>query len=231
MGKLVQIKRIKGTEDVFTDSLIIAKGTNNQHESVVRLITNYINQFKELGHIRLHDLKSGNPNGGRPIKIYDLNEPQATFLMTLLRNNDITVSFKLELVKEFYAMRRLLREKQSSEWQKTRVKGKLVRRNETDIIGNILIPLAIDQGSKNYSKLYMTYSKLANKCVGIPNNSRDKATKRILDVIYNLENLIEHVILEEAKKGTYYKDIYKICKAKCNLMIELSYLPQQRLIA
>lgn len=47
----------------------------------------------------------------------------------------------------------------------------------------------------------MTYSKLVNDCVAIPSKSRDKATRRILDVIYNLENLIEHVISEEVNKG------------------------------
>lgn len=104
-------------------------------------------------------------------------------------------------------MEEFIREKLSSKWQEIRVKGKLTRRTETDIIMTKLIPLSISQGSKNAVKLYMTYSKLVNQCVGIPAKSREKATKRILDVIYNLENLIEHVISEEADKGTYYKDI------------------------
>ena len=92
-------------------------------------------------------------------------------------------------------------------------------------------PLAILQGSRHASKLYLSYSKLVNECVGIPANSREKASQRILDVIYSLENLIEHVIAEEVGKGTYYKDIYQICKGKCRLMVELSYLPAQKLIA
>lgn len=28
-----------------------------------------------------------------------------------------------------------------------------------------------------------------------------------------------------------YKDIYQICKSKCKLLVELSYLPEQKLIA
>lgn len=231
MDKLVYIKIIDGLEDVFTDSLIIAKGTDNQHESVLNMISKYEKEFLQLGKLKFSDFKSGNPKGGRPIKLCLLNEPQATFLMTLLRNNEITVAFKLELVKEFYQMRTLIREKQSTEWKETRIKGKLVRRNETDVIMTKLIPLAISQGSKNPGKLYMTYSKLVNECIGIPSNSRDKVTKRVLDVIYNLENLIEHVIREEVEKGTYYKDIYQICKGKCKLLAELSYLPEKKLIA
>lgn len=46
-----------------------------------------------------------------------------------------------------------------------------------------------------------------------------------------MENLIEHVIIEEVEKETYYKDIYQTCKGKCKLLVELSYLPQQKLIA
>jgi phage regulator Rha-like protein len=231
MNDLVKIKRIDGTEEIFTDSLIIAKGTENQHDSILSLISKYKSEFSQLGNIRFTDLKSENSKGGRPIKLFLLNEIQATFLMTLLRNNKVVVRFKLALTKEFYRMRELIREKLSSEWQETRIKGKMARRDETDVIMNKLIPLAILQGSKNAGKLYMTYSKLVNDCVGIPAKSRDKATKRVLDVIYNLENLIEHVISEEVEKGTYYKDIYQICKGKCRLLAELSYLPEQRLIA
>lgn len=231
MDDLVTVKKINGLEEVFTDSMVIATGTRNEHRAIKQMIRKYENKFKELGDIKLRHLECQNPIGGRPESIYDLNEMQATFLMTLLRNNEVVVDFKFELTKEFYRMREFIREKLSSEWQETRIKGKLARRNETDVIMTKLIPLAISQGSNNAGKLYMTYSNLINECVGIPTKSRDKATKRILDVIYNLENLIGHVIDEEVDKGTYYKDIYQICKGKCRLLIELSYLPEQRLIA
>jgi len=229
MNKLVQIRKIKGIEDVFTDSKIIADKTEYKHNSITKILRRYKNDFEEFGPL---DTMSVGKNGtSNYLKLYLLNEQQATLLMTYLENNLIVRKFKIELVREFFLMRQFLREKQSSGWKETRIKGKLCRRNETDVIMTKLIPLAVSQGSENAGKLYMTYSKLVNKCVGIPAKSREKATKRVLDVIYNLENLIEHVISEEVDKGTYYKDIYQICKGKCNLMIELSYLPEQRLIA
>lgn len=61
--------------------------------------------------MKLSNLKSEDFKGGRPTKIYMINELQATFLMTLLINSNIIVEFKLELVKKFYMMRQLLREK------------------------------------------------------------------------------------------------------------------------
>ena len=83
--------------DVFTDSMVIAEGTGNQHESVVSLIKTHQKSLKKFGNIRFTDLKSGNPKGGRPTRIYQLNEPQATLLVTFLDNNDIVVEFKVEL--------------------------------------------------------------------------------------------------------------------------------------
>ena len=88
--------------DVFTDSMVIAEGTGNQHESVVSLIKTHQKSLKKFGNIRFTDLKSGNPKGGRPTRIYQLNEPQATLLVTFLDNNDIVVEFKVELVRQFY---------------------------------------------------------------------------------------------------------------------------------
>lgn len=138
--------------------------------------------------------------------------------------------WKVKYIDMFNRMESALREKQSTEWKKTRIKGKLTRRSETDAISQYLIPLAIDQGSKNSGKLYMNYSKLVNNSIGIPPKSRGLATRRVLNTVETMETLIEKVITEESIKGTYYKDIYKICKAKCILLAELSCLPEQKLL-
>lgn len=107
MNELAIIK----DDQIFTDSIIIADGTNNEHESIVRLIDNYTPKLEELGKIEFIDLKSG--KRGRPTRIYELNEPQATFLMTLLRNSDQVVQFKLRLTKEFFRLRQSLIEQKS----------------------------------------------------------------------------------------------------------------------
>lgn len=109
MNELVKIVG----KDVFTDSMVIARGTGNQHESVVSLIKTYKENFMSFGRMEFSDLKSGNPKGGRPKRIYRLNEPQATLLITFLDNTDIVVQFKTELVRQFYEMRTLLQQLQS----------------------------------------------------------------------------------------------------------------------
>ncbi|AEY64843.1 Rha family transcriptional regulator [Clostridium sp. BNL1100] len=160
MNNLVTIKR----KNVLTNSLIIADGTGVKHKNVKELIYTYEDKFKQLGTLAVLNGKS---TGGRPEQYFKLNEPQATFILTLMRNSEIVVDFKLALTKEFYRMRSFILERQYAEWQQFRITGKQVRREETDIILGKLIPHAESRGSKNAGKLYMTYSKLVNATLGI----------------------------------------------------------------
>ena len=52
----------------FTDSMVIAKQSENQHESVVRLINNNREDLEEYGKIEFTDLKSGNLKGRKTNK-------------------------------------------------------------------------------------------------------------------------------------------------------------------
>ncbi len=234
MKELIDLGLFTKKEKVLVSSRIIAENFNKEHYNVVRDIENIIKGLHKIEetHIRNYFIKSSylhEQNNQRYLEYIMTRDGFSLLVMGFTGQK--ALQWKLKYIEAFNKMEAFIKEKLSSEWKETRIKGKLCRRNETDVIMNKLIPLAILQGSKNAGKLYMTYSKLVNKCVNIPSKSRDKATKRVLDVIYNLEHLIEHVILEEVDKGTYYKDIYQICKGKCNLMVELSYLPSQRLIA
>lgn len=87
---------------VFTDSMIIAKQSKNQHESVVRLISDNKLDLEEYGKIEFTDLKSG--KRGRPTRIYLLNERQSTLLLTYLDNTEPVKQFKKELVRAFFKM-------------------------------------------------------------------------------------------------------------------------------
>jgi|GEM_PF-2986004 len=98
---------IKGDE-LFTDSLIIAEGTQNQHGSVKKLIATYQNEFEVLGRVWISNRTLQTKGGPQTITYYELSESQATFLMTLLKNSPIVVAFKLELVQQFTRMRRIL---------------------------------------------------------------------------------------------------------------------------
>ncbi|NFC76737.1 hypothetical protein EXM99_08250 [Clostridium botulinum] len=232
MNDLINLGVVNKNNKAVVSSRIVAEKFLKEHNDLKKRIRELINRLEDVGEKScIYFIHSSYKD--------TMNRKQEEFLLTrdgfsllvMGLTGKKALEWKLKYIQAFNAMENFIREKLSSEWQETRIKGKLARRDETDVIMAKLIPLAISQGSKNAGKLYMTYSKLVNSCVNIPAKSRDKATKRILDVIYNLENLIEHVIIEEVEKGTYYKDIYQICKGKCKLLVELSYLPQQKLIA
>lgn len=210
---------IQGNE-TFTDSMIIANGTNNQHESVVRLIKEQKRRLEIFGKIDFSDLKSG--KRGRPTRIYKLMEPQATLLITFLDNTDIVADFKTELVRQFYAMRQFIFERQTEGWIKTREQGKITRKAETDTLKG-LVEYARKQGYDHSDKLlYMNYTKLANKICGI--SKRDNATIAQLSNLTVAENIILHCVQVGIEEEKYYKDIYQDCKKRLEMFKDIAYL-------
>lgn len=206
MNDLVYLKQ----DDVFTDSMVIAKGTGVAHRKIKESIRKHKNKLKEFG--RLSAPYQAESSGGRPEEYYLLNEAQATFLVTLLKNTDVVVNFKAELVKQFFEMRKFIAERHTQEWIETRQQGKLTRRKETDVIQE-LIGYAKAQGSTHADMLYMTYSKLANAMCGV--KGRDNATTYQLNNLTIFENLILQMIRSGIEADMNYKDIYKACKDRC----------------
>lgn len=219
MNDLVKLKG----NDIFTDSLVIAQGTGNEHESVVRLIKEQRKRLEKFGTIEFSDLKSGNPKGGRPTRIYRLNEPQATLLITFMDNTDVVADFKVELVRQFYEMRRLLLERQSTHWHTTRLESKTNRRMETDEI-KALVEYAKENGSKNADMYYVNFTKLANKVVGIPPDSRDVITASQLNNLILIEHIIGEIIKSGIRQRDYYKDIYQACKKQLEQFTTIAFL-------
>lgn len=218
MEELVIIRR----NDAFTDSLTIAESTNNQHKSVVALIKSHRKSLEKFGRVEFSDLKSLNPKGGRPTKFCYLNEPQATLLITFLDNSERVVEFKTELVRQFYLMRKILAEKQTAEWIDTRKQGILIRKDETNVIQK-LVEYAKGQGSEHANMLYMTYTKLANKMVGI--TDRETATNAQLNDLSTMERLITKVVIDGMNEGLNYKDIYKNSKERLETVY--GWLPKE----
>lgn len=214
MYELVELKE----NDVFTNSKVIADGTNNQHESVVAIIRKYEKDILDFGNIDFSDLKSG--KRGQPERVYYLNEEQATFVITLLRNSKIVVKFKKELVRQFYAMRRFILEKQSKLWGETRIANKENRLKETDVI-KLLVDYAKEQGSTHSDKLYVTYTKLAKSVIG---GNRDNITVSDLNNLTLVESIILQTIRIDMSMGMHYKDIYRDCKNRIEQFADITYL-------
>jgi phage regulator Rha-like protein len=214
---MYELVELKGN-DVFTNSKVIADGTNNQHESVVAIIRKYEKDILDFGNIDFSDLKSG--KRGQPERVYYLNEEQATFVITLLRNSKIVVKFKKELVRQFYAMRRFILEKQSKLWGETRIANKENRLKETDVI-KLLVDYAKEQGSTHSDKLYVTYTKLAKSVIG---GNRENITVSDLNNLTLVESIILQTIRIDMSMGMHYKDIYRDCKNRIEQFADITYL-------
>ncbi len=90
----------------MTTSEAIAEGTGVQHKNVLELVRKFTSELLELGEVAFQTRL--NPQGS-PTEVVFLNEPQATLLLTFMRNSEIVVRFKVALVKAFFAMRDQLR--------------------------------------------------------------------------------------------------------------------------
>lgn len=130
----------------FTTSKVIAEVTGMNHRRVKDAIRKHESTFLEFGLLGAHETES---SGGRPEEIVKLNEEQATFLMTLLKNTPTVVAFKKELVRQFYAMRSELVRRQVN-----RAKMLPSRRDLTDAIRDC-IPESPHKGMwyKHYTDL------------------------------------------------------------------------------
>lgn len=195
--------------DIFTSSNVLAEGTGISHRKIKYAIRTHKNELEKLG--RLSAPYRAESTGGRPEENYRLNEQQATFLITLLKNTETVVEFKLELVKQFYAMRKLLAQKQTEVYKNTRNYQKSIRKKETAVV-KLYVSYALEQGSRNATRYYSNFSKLADNVAGI--KDREKATLEQLTCLSLVENIIENCISDGINLKKPYKEIYLDCKSK-----------------
>lgn len=87
-----------------TTSLAIAQGTDNDHASVIKLVRNYLADLEEFGRVGFEIAPFETAGGTQKREVAVLNEQQSTLLLTLMRNSEIVVRFKVRLVKAFFEL-------------------------------------------------------------------------------------------------------------------------------
>ncbi|MSN96770.1 hypothetical protein F1B92_06280 [Campylobacter sp. FMV-PI01] len=96
MSNLVSI--FKGEPSV--SHLVIAENTHAKARSVRLLIDKHLDDFKEFGKVSFEMTKPQNSEfGGRPNKIFYLNEQQSMLILTYLQNTPIVREFKKSIDK------------------------------------------------------------------------------------------------------------------------------------
>ena len=214
------------TNKILVSSRDVAERFEKRHDNIVTAIEGLIEDskgypFQKEAPMFIKQSYIHEQNKQEYVE-YLLNKRAFVLLMMRLKG-EVAFDMQNKYIDCFEQMEALLRERQTTDWQKTRKHGKLVRREETDAI-QLLIPYAEEQGSKNALMLHVNYSKLVNKIVGVEAGQRELLSHKNLMLIVILEDMITRTILEEMERGTFYKNIYKLCKDKAEQFAKLAYI-------
>lgn len=214
MNELVYLKN----DEAVCDSLQVAEKFGKRHNNVLQNIDNLIAENSAVKSMfKQSTYKADN---GQKYRMFYMNRDGFSLLIMGFTGKD-ALNWKLQYIKAFNQMESFIKEKSTQTWVETRKAGKLTRKAETDTIKK-LVDYAKTQGSEHSEKLYMTYSKLANKMAGI--SKRDEATVMQLNNLYLIENIILHVIDTGILTGKHYKEIYQDCKKRLETVKDLAYL-------
>lgn len=100
----MQIVTIANDQPVTT-TIAIAEGTKVEHKAVIQLVRTYKADLEEFGRVTFQMAPFETAGGTQTREIAELNEQQATLILTYMRNSEIVRTFKKRLVKEFWEMR------------------------------------------------------------------------------------------------------------------------------
>ena len=104
-----QIVTLIGSTAVTT-SLAIAEGTKTQHKNILELVRTYQADLEEFGSLAFETrVTRSDGRGGEPTQYAQLNEQQATLLMSYMKNTEIVRSFKKGLVRAFFEIAKQLK--------------------------------------------------------------------------------------------------------------------------
>ena len=99
----MELVYMDGKKEPYTTSEIIAECAEVTHHTIQELLRKHKADFENYGIIAFEMRKLD--GRGRPMKIYRLNEQQATLLITYLKNTEPVRQFKMNLVTAFFEMR------------------------------------------------------------------------------------------------------------------------------
>ncbi len=216
MEELVIIRK----DEAVCSSLQISNMFKKNHQHILRDIDKLTVQNRTVKN--MFQESSYKAENGQVYRMYYLNRDGFSLLVMGFTGKK-ALEWKLKYIQAFNEMEQQLKEKQSIQWQQTRLVARDMRKLETAEIKE-LVQYAKAQGSKNAKKYYLALSKLANKTIGLSGGQREQASITQLNTLTLVENIIHHVIQEGIEKQLPYKEIYQICKVRLEQFKEITYL-------
>lgn len=217
MNELVYLKN----DEAVCDSLQVAEKFGKEHRNVLRAIDDLLETLLKIEQpSKLFIASKRKADDGQYHRMYLMNRDGFSLLVMGFTGRE-ALEWKLQYIRAFNQMENFIREKSTQMWIETRKAGKFTRKAEVDTIQK-LVEYAKEQGSSHAEKLYMIYSKLANKMAGI--TKRNEATVMQLNNLSLMENIILHEVNLGIVKGKPYKEIYKDCRKRLEAVKDLAYL-------
>lgn len=112
-----QLVFLANQENPVTTSLVISNVLNLQHKNVLELSRKYLEQLTTFGRVAFETRPFATNGGNQYREIAYLNEQQATLLISMMKNTEKVIAFKVALVKAFYEMRQFLEKKKLAQLQ------------------------------------------------------------------------------------------------------------------
>lgn len=208
MNELVFIEPVNKQMEPYTTDEIIAECAGVKRRTVQKLLLDKQEQLEAFGSLRFEIAKIVKNGSGNYLKTYHLNEQQATLLITFLRNTEAVTRFKVELVRQFFAMRTELETR-----HQMRLEGKPRRRALTDAIKDS------GENERMKGRAHSNYTNLLYKSVTGMNASQLKERRGAHSMLaadlltsdelkaYKRKEAVVTALLDE---GYLYGDIKKI---------------------
>lgn len=212
MKKLVFVKSKNLKEEPYTTSKVISEYGGQEHRAVRQLIESYKKDLKEFGRVTFEMTPLETSGGIQNIKIYKLNEEQATFLITLMRNTEQVVKFKKDLVKEFFVMKEELNRRRAEKEIESEARKDLTDQIKA-ILGNNNVKF-IKYTQLTYKVLFNKTADQLRKEYGV---KKKESPKNFMDAksIRKIQQ-VEHMILTMLEIGFDYHKIKDVLSNKFN---------------
>jgi len=203
------------------------------HKELLRKIHNFRVEISTIDFEAMFRKSTFENSYKRTFDNYSINRDWYMFIVMNIQNKKAH-NKKLQFIKAFNQMEKILLQQQNSEWITTRELWKQIRLQATDTIKDF-IEYAKKQGASSWVKFYYAnLTKAEYKALKLLQHNKPK-TRDTLDKmeLFHLtvaENMLKGVIVEEMNKWTHYKEIYLLCKIALDNFAGTLYLKTPNLL-
>lgn len=211
---------ISNKDGIFCDSQMVAKKFGKRHLDVVSVIKKLIDDFSNLRHVSNHPQINEliGEYHGTTFTYYEMDKRFFSLLAMRFKGKR-AFEWQVKFNDAFYEMERILiqtaNNQQNELWKAQREQGKLIRREETDVIKQF-VEYATSQGSTQAKFYYKHITNACYKCLGLVQHERPEL-RATLDIMQTnqlilAEKVASKSIIKYMEAKEHYKAIFTLVK-------------------